>query len=73
MKRVDLSAYGVPEQVASCAEVPDVGAPGQQIRDNAQDAPVAKIYPIEEIAVGLARAQQDERGGKILTAPNGVV
>ena len=28
MKRVDLSAYGVPEDVASCVEVADVGAPG---------------------------------------------
>lgn len=26
MKRVDLSAYGVPEQVAACMEVPDAGA-----------------------------------------------
>src|SRR3974377_1800421 len=28
MKRIDLSAYGAPETVASCVEVPDVGAPG---------------------------------------------
>ena len=28
MKRVDIAAYGVPEEVASCVEVPDVGAPG---------------------------------------------
>ena len=28
MKRVDIGAYGVPEIVASCVEVPDVGAPG---------------------------------------------
>src|ERR1700680_4172328 len=28
MKRIDLSAYGAPESVASCVEVPDVGAPG---------------------------------------------
>src|SRR5215472_6309686 len=28
MKRVDLTAYGTPEEVASCVEVPDVGAPG---------------------------------------------
>ena len=27
MKRVDIVAYGVPEDVASCVEVPDVGAP----------------------------------------------
>ena len=29
MKRVDIAAYGVPEEVASCVEVPDVGAPGR--------------------------------------------
>ena len=28
MKRIDLSAYGPPETVANCVEVPDVGAPG---------------------------------------------
>src|SRR5215469_8698182 len=28
MKRVDLTAYGTPEEVANCVEVPDVGAPG---------------------------------------------
>ena len=28
MKRIDLSAYGAPETVANCIEVPDVGAPG---------------------------------------------
>ena len=28
MKRIDLSAYGAPEAVASCVEVPDVGTPG---------------------------------------------
>src|SRR5580704_7479246 len=28
MKRVDIGAYGVPEEVASCNEVADVGAPG---------------------------------------------
>src|SRR5437016_14305026 len=28
MKRIDLTAYGAPETVASCVEVPDVGAPG---------------------------------------------
>src|SRR5438132_13401407 len=27
MKRIDLSDYGAPEVVASCVEVPDVGAP----------------------------------------------
>src|ERR1700737_2818918 len=28
MKRIDLTDYGAPEAVASCVEVPDVGAPG---------------------------------------------
>lgn len=28
MKRVDIIAYGVPEEVVRCVEVPDVGAPG---------------------------------------------
>src|SRR5258705_7498335 len=28
MKRIDLTHYGAPEAVASCVEVPDVGAPG---------------------------------------------
>src|SRR5712692_9155985 len=28
MKKVEISAYGVPEEVASCVEVPDVGLPG---------------------------------------------
>ncbi len=28
MKRIDITAYGAPEAVASCVEVPDVGAPG---------------------------------------------
>ena len=28
MKKIELSAYGVPEDVARCVEAPDVGAPG---------------------------------------------
>lgn len=28
MKRIDIAAYGAPEPVARCVEVPDVGAPG---------------------------------------------
>jgi NADPH:quinone reductase-like Zn-dependent oxidoreductase len=28
MKRIDISAYGAPEEVARCVEVPDVGEPG---------------------------------------------
>ncbi len=37
------------------------------------NAPVEKIYPIEEIQAALVRAQQGERTGKILVAPNGPV
>ncbi|MBX3502506.1 MAG: zinc-dependent alcohol dehydrogenase family protein [Alphaproteobacteria bacterium] len=36
-------------------------------------APVERVYPIEEIKEALARAQQGERSGKILVAPNGPV
>ncbi|MEK9721112.1 MAG: zinc-dependent alcohol dehydrogenase family protein [Quisquiliibacterium sp.] len=36
-------------------------------------APVAKIYPIDQIGQALAHAQQGERGGKILVAPNGPI
>jgi len=28
MKRIDIIAYGTPQEVANCVEVPDVGAPG---------------------------------------------
>src|SRR5690242_21648994 len=28
MKRIEIAAYGVPEQVARCVEVPDLGPPG---------------------------------------------
>ena len=28
MKRIDITAYGAPEEVASCVEVPDVGEAG---------------------------------------------
>src|SRR5260370_37847816 len=28
MKKVEITAYGVPERVAHCVEAPDVGAPG---------------------------------------------
>jgi trans-2-enoyl-CoA reductase len=36
-------------------------------------APVARIYPIEQIHDALVHAQQGERGGKILVAPNGAI
>src|SRR5438067_7597775 len=28
MKKVEITAYGAPEEVADCVEAPDVGAPG---------------------------------------------
>jgi NADPH:quinone reductase-like Zn-dependent oxidoreductase len=44
---------------------------GRQILDGTLSAPVEKVYPIEEIKGALAHAQQGERSGKILVAPNG--
>lgn len=36
-------------------------------------APIAKIYPIADIKAALAHADQGERGGKVLVAPNGPI
>ncbi len=44
---------------------------GEQIRNGTLSAPVQKVYPIEEIQAAVAHAQQSERTGKILVAPNG--
>jgi mitochondrial enoyl-[acyl-carrier protein] reductase / trans-2-enoyl-CoA reductase len=44
---------------------------GEQIRNGTLSAPVQKVYPIEEIQAAVAHAQQGERTGKILVAPNG--
>lgn len=44
-----------------------------QVMSGALSAPVEKVYPIEEIKAALARADQGERTGKILVAPNGPV
>ena len=43
MKRIDLNAYDVPEIVARCVEVPDVGAPapGEVGRRTAPEAGAA--------------------------------
>jgi mitochondrial enoyl-[acyl-carrier protein] reductase / trans-2-enoyl-CoA reductase len=46
---------------------------GRQVLDGTLSAPVEKVYPIEEIKAALAHAQQAERSGKILVAPNGSV
>ena len=80
MKQVVIDRYGAPEDVAACAEVPDVGAPaaGEVVFDvllfpiNPADVSFCKgLYPIEEIKTALAHAQQGERTGQILVAPNG--
>ena len=46
---------------------------GRQVLDGTLSAPVAQVYPIEDIKTALAHAQRGERGGKILVAPNGPV
>lgn len=46
---------------------------GAQMLAGKLDAPVAAVYPIEEIAAAVAHAQRDAKGGKILVAPNGMV
>jgi len=45
----------------------------RQVLDGTLSAPVENVYPIEEIKAALTHAQQCERGGKILVAPNGPV
>lgn len=46
---------------------------GEQVRTGVLSAPIEKVYPIEEIKAAVAHAQQGERTGKILVAPNGPV
>jgi NADPH:quinone reductase-like Zn-dependent oxidoreductase len=46
---------------------------GEQVRKGILAAPVERVYPIEEIQAAVAHAQQGERTGKILVAPNGPV
>jgi NADPH:quinone reductase-like Zn-dependent oxidoreductase len=50
MKRVDISAYGVPEDVAACVDVPDVGAPapGEVVFD-------VLAFPINPADIGFCR------------------
>jgi NADPH:quinone reductase-like Zn-dependent oxidoreductase len=45
----------------------------RQLMDGRLSAPVEKIYAIDDIKAALKRAQQGERAGKILVAPNGPV
>jgi NADPH:quinone reductase-like Zn-dependent oxidoreductase len=46
---------------------------GNQLLDGRLSAPVEKVFAIEDIKAALRRAQQGERSGKILVAPNGPV
>jgi NADPH:quinone reductase-like Zn-dependent oxidoreductase len=46
---------------------------GRQVLDGTLSAPVEKVYAIDDIKPALAHAQQGERSGKILVAPNGPV
>lgn len=46
---------------------------GRQILEGTLSAPIEKVYPIEDIKAALKHAQQGERAGKILVAPNGPV
>jgi len=46
---------------------------GQQVAKGNLSAPVEMVYPIEDIKEAVAHAQQGERSGKILVAPNGPV
>jgi len=46
---------------------------GRQVLDGTLHAPVERVYPIEDIKAALTRAQQGERAGKILVAPNGEI
>lgn len=46
---------------------------GRAIADATLHAPIDRIYPIEEIKVALAHAQQGGRDGKILVTPNGAI
>ncbi len=82
MKQVLLERYGQPEDGVRCAEVPDVGAPGpgEVVFDvlafpiNPADISMCRgTSRIEEIKAAVAHAQQGERTGKILVAPNGPI
>ena len=50
MKQVQLSAYGVPEQVARCVEVADVGAPAAE-----EVVFAVLLFPINPAVVGFCR------------------
>ena len=50
MKRIDLNAYGTPEDVAHCVEVPDVGAPA-----SGEVTFEVIAFPINPADIGLCR------------------
>src|SRR5438067_11892973 len=56
MKRIDLTDYGAPEAVASCVEVPDVGAsgPGEVLFD-------VLAFPINPADVSFCRGSYRRR------------
>ncbi|HEX2885337.1 zinc-dependent alcohol dehydrogenase family protein [Vineibacter terrae] len=58
----------------SLAQIRDIYADlGRQLLDGRLSAPVEKIYAIDDIKEALVRAQEGERSGKILVAPNGMI
>ncbi|TWS95832.1 zinc-dependent alcohol dehydrogenase family protein [Reyranella sp. CPCC 100927] len=58
----------------SLAQIRDIYADlGRQLMDGKLAAPVEKIYAIDDIKAALKRAQEGERSGKILVAPNGPI
>lgn len=58
----------------SLAQIRDIYADlGRQLLDGRLSAPVEKIYAIDDIKEALKRAQEGERSGKILVAPNGMI
>jgi trans-2-enoyl-CoA reductase len=62
-----LATRSLPEVRALYADL------ARQVLDGTLSAPVERVYPIEEIKAALKHAQQGERSGKILVAPNGPV
>jgi mitochondrial enoyl-[acyl-carrier protein] reductase / trans-2-enoyl-CoA reductase len=66
-----LGRFLAPRSLAQIREI--YAALGEQIAAGTLSAPVEKVYAMDEIQAALAHAQQGERTGKILVAPNGPV
>ena len=69
MKRIDLSAYGIPEDVAHCVEVDDVGT--RAVLD-AADVPAMRLNTLQSLlhdahleATGFFRRQQHPSEGEL--------